>query len=117
LENVPFRDALLLGVNDPTATYVIWESAEYFRFKNSAVSVYIFPECAKCLDAPVTVYVRQIKCLWGSVFDGFYILQVIQVGLDNPVLVTVAGFKDFLRLFICLGDHGNTLDQMLWFVF
>jgi hypothetical protein len=37
------------------------------------------------------------------------------VGLDN--LVAITGFKDFLRLFVCLSDHGNALDQMLSFVF
>ena len=99
------------------ATYVIWERAEYFRRKDPAISDYIFPECAKHLNAPVTVYVRRIKCLWGSIFDGRYILQVIQMGLDNPILVTIAGFKDFLRLLIRFGDHGNTLDQVLWFIF
>ena len=58
------------------------------------------------LDAPVTIYVGHITCLWRSVFDGL-ILQVIQVDLDNPILVTVAGFKEFLRLFIRFGDHGK----------
>jgi hypothetical protein len=39
------------------------------------------------------------------------------VGLDNPIIFTLAGFKDFLRLFIRFGDHGATLDQVLWFLF
>jgi hypothetical protein len=82
-------------VNDPTATHVIWESVEYFRRKNSAISVHIFPECAKRLDAPVTVYVRRINCLWRSVFDRLYILQVINVGLYNRILVIVSGLQEF----------------------
>jgi hypothetical protein len=50
-------------------------------------------------------------CLWRNVLDGFYILQVIQVGLYNPILVTAACFKDFFRLFVRFGDHGDTFDQ------
>jgi len=100
LEDIAFRGALTLGVNDPTTTYVIWEGAEHFRRKSSTISVYIFPQCAKRLDVSVAVCVCRMKCLCGRVFDGLYILQIIQVGLDNPILVTVAELKAFLCLFI-----------------
>jgi len=53
----------------------------------------------------------------GVAFNWLYTLQIIQVGLNNPVLVAVAGFKDFLRHFICFGDHGNILNKVLWFLF
>jgi hypothetical protein len=57
--------------------------------KDSAISVCIFPQCVKILYSPIAFYVYRIKCFWGNVFDGLYILQVIQVRLDNPVPVAV----------------------------
>jgi hypothetical protein len=50
------------------------------------------------------------------VFDGFYTLKAVEVGLENLIFLTLTDFKDF-RLFIGMGDHDNTLDQMLWFPF
>jgi hypothetical protein len=56
------------------------------------------------MNASVAVYVRQVV---SCVSNWVYILQNIQVGLNNPVLVTLAGYKDFLHLFIRFGDYGN----------
>jgi len=91
------------------ATDVIWKGTENFRREDSAISVYIFSQCAKSLDASIAVYVRRIQCFWGNVLNGLYILQVVQVSLYNPVLVAIAGFKNFLSLFLRFSSNSNTL--------
>jgi hypothetical protein len=90
---------------------------EYFRKRGIRSVVRTRFQYELNLEAStVTIHVRRIKCFWSSVFDGLCILQVIQVGLDNPILLAVAYFNDFLRVFIRFGHLCNTLDQVLWFL-